>query len=482
MAFDAILWAKLKSSASLVGGKVPSEQLPSYVDEVIEVTSYSNLPQPGVAGKIYYTLDKKESYRWGSSSYILVNSVNTDALAKVDDLNALQSHIENTYAKRSDLTDLASEAFVLEKIADIKIPEVDLSGYYTKNETYSRVQVDANITSAIAAIEFPKTDLSEYAKKSELPIVPNVLSAFDNDVGYLTEHQSLAGYATEQFVHDQIEKIDISHIDMTDYAKISDIPTTTSQLVNDSGFITEIPSDNLKVDKSTYESDMAEFDLQIQSKQDKLISGKNIATINGKSLLSGENIEISGSAISSPDDIIFNFSEPTTFDVGGISAGTLINNWSLTKLVQSMLFKIISIIEKILNNSLPALTLSNGELVETEFSELHFTDETENSSENSGLSGFYTITSGDQIIEQGYQIQTTVTGLKYKNQFAIPSGANVIRVDTYDEGSGGWSQTTADYEKNDTPIEVSVGDTVYPYDVYTMSVRGTGIPYRVIIE
>lgn len=39
-------------------------------------------------------------------------------------------------------------------------------------------------------------DLSDYALKSEIPTVPTSNTAFTNDAGYLTEHQSLSGYVT----------------------------------------------------------------------------------------------------------------------------------------------------------------------------------------------------------------------------------------------------------------------------------------------
>lgn len=38
-------------------------------------------------------------------------------------------------------------------------------------------------------------DVSGFAKKSEIPSVPTKVSAFANDAGYLTQHQSLADYA-----------------------------------------------------------------------------------------------------------------------------------------------------------------------------------------------------------------------------------------------------------------------------------------------
>ena len=44
-------------------------------------------------------------------------------------------------------------------------------------------------------LETTKVDLTEYAKKSEIPTVPTKVSAFENDKGYLTQHQDLSSYA-----------------------------------------------------------------------------------------------------------------------------------------------------------------------------------------------------------------------------------------------------------------------------------------------
>ena len=54
-------------------GRVPSAQLPSYVDDVIEVTSYSALPNPGEDGKIYITEDTNLQYRWSGSQYVEIS-------------------------------------------------------------------------------------------------------------------------------------------------------------------------------------------------------------------------------------------------------------------------------------------------------------------------------------------------------------------------------------------------------------------------
>lgn len=55
-------------------GRVPSLQLPSYVDDVIDVDTYSNLPNPGESGKIYITTDNNKQYRWSGTGYAEISS------------------------------------------------------------------------------------------------------------------------------------------------------------------------------------------------------------------------------------------------------------------------------------------------------------------------------------------------------------------------------------------------------------------------
>lgn len=50
-------------------GKVPSGQLPSYVDDVLEYASLDVFPLTGESGKIYVAIDTGKTYRWGGSTY-----------------------------------------------------------------------------------------------------------------------------------------------------------------------------------------------------------------------------------------------------------------------------------------------------------------------------------------------------------------------------------------------------------------------------
>jgi hypothetical protein len=55
------------------GGLVPSTQLPSYVDDVLEFANLAALPATGETGKIYVALDTNKIYRWSGATYIEVS-------------------------------------------------------------------------------------------------------------------------------------------------------------------------------------------------------------------------------------------------------------------------------------------------------------------------------------------------------------------------------------------------------------------------
>lgn len=54
-------------------GLVPSSQLPSYVDDVLEYPTLSAFPATGETGKIYVTLDTNLTYRWSGTGYVEIS-------------------------------------------------------------------------------------------------------------------------------------------------------------------------------------------------------------------------------------------------------------------------------------------------------------------------------------------------------------------------------------------------------------------------
>ena len=54
-------------------GKIPSSQLPSYVDDVLEYSSKASFPTTGEASKIYVDTTANLTYRWGGSGYVEIS-------------------------------------------------------------------------------------------------------------------------------------------------------------------------------------------------------------------------------------------------------------------------------------------------------------------------------------------------------------------------------------------------------------------------
>ena len=54
-------------------GLISSMYLPSYVDDVLEYSTFSALPATGESGKIYVTLDTNLTYRWSGTSYVEIS-------------------------------------------------------------------------------------------------------------------------------------------------------------------------------------------------------------------------------------------------------------------------------------------------------------------------------------------------------------------------------------------------------------------------
>jgi hypothetical protein len=114
-------------------GKVPSNQLPSYVDDVVEVANFAALPAIGETGKIYITLDNNKVYRWTGSTYVEIAANNavwgaiTGTLSNQTDLqsalNAKQNAITLTTTGTSGVSTLVGST--------LNIPNysTDLSGY-----------------------------------------------------------------------------------------------------------------------------------------------------------------------------------------------------------------------------------------------------------------------------------------------------------------------------------------------------------------
>ena len=95
------------------GGKIPSSQLPSYVDDVEEYSSLSNFPATGESGKIYVDTTTNLSYRWSGSTYVTISSDlalgETSSTAYAGDKGKAVTDNFNTHAANTDIHVTAAE-------------------------------------------------------------------------------------------------------------------------------------------------------------------------------------------------------------------------------------------------------------------------------------------------------------------------------------------------------------------------------------
>lgn len=107
---------KANGYASLDGdGKVPADQLPSYVDDVLEFANKTNFPSKGEKGKIYVDLSTENIYRWSGSAYTeispsLITQADIKKLRGIEEgaqKNNVTQEMINTWNSKIDASDVA---------------------------------------------------------------------------------------------------------------------------------------------------------------------------------------------------------------------------------------------------------------------------------------------------------------------------------------------------------------------------------------
>ena len=199
-----------------------------------------------------YNADKATQTTIDEAQTAEINKVKGDIAGKQDIIQDLNAIREGANLGKTALQEETDPVWTAEKV-----------NYYTKSE------VD--------------TSLESKANKSEIPTVPTNVSAFTNDAGYLTEHQSLndyytktesdGKYATQVVVNEEIA------------ARISDIREVKATLES-------------KADKSEIPSLNGYATEQWVGEQGYLTEHQPLKTINGETIVGNGNINITQLEIS----------------------------------------------------------------------------------------------------------------------------------------------------------------------------------------
>lgn len=210
----------------------------------------------------------------------------------------------------------------------VKVTEVDLTNKgYTKEEVDAKLEEKQGVFTPQAPLAFNEdksqlsVDLSgyqpvgDYALKSD---IPTKVSELTNDSNFVTEAEvsgDLAGKADKTYVDEQLA----TKQPVGDYATKTELAGKADSSVVES-LSTQVATNtsDISIIKTKQEEDgnkIDALDKEMATKQDLLVSGTNIKTINSQSLLGEGNIEIE-----SGSNIPFLFINSTTHLSGDFAA------------------------------------------------------------------------------------------------------------------------------------------------------------------
>jgi hypothetical protein len=164
-------------------GKVPSAQLPSYVDDVVEVANFASLPGTGETGKIYVTVDTNKTYRWAGSSYIEISASpgSTDSLAEGStnlyftqararaSISASGSLSYNSSTGVMSFTDAVTSVAGRTGAVTLTSSDVGLGNVENKSSATIRGEItSSNVTTALGFTPYNATNPNGYITSSAL--------------------------------------------------------------------------------------------------------------------------------------------------------------------------------------------------------------------------------------------------------------------------------------------------------------------------
>lgn len=275
-------------------GVIPSAQLPSYVDDVLEYSTASAFPSRGESGKIYIAIDTNLSYRWSGSRYTKIASdlalgetsstayAGDKGKANRDDLNA---HVADdvrhiTAAERTawnakqgkltagtnitiDANNVISAAggsgggavdSVNGKTGAVVLTASDLGAYVKptngipKTDLASAVRTSldkadtalqsapvTSVNSKTGAVSLTASDLGAYTKPGTGIPKSDLASSVQTS---LEKADTALQSAPVNSVNGKTGTVSLTASDVGALPSTTAIPTKTSDLTNDSGFLT----------------------------------------------------------------------------------------------------------------------------------------------------------------------------------------------------------------------------------------------------
>ena len=234
------------------------------LSDIPDVTGYIN-------GAVYDSQTKRINFKHGDTVVAYIDATPFVVDGMVDTVEITGGNLVITWN-----TDAGKQSTSI-PLTDIFNPD----NYYSKTETDTLLASKAN--SADLATVATSGDYDDLTNKPTIPTVPTNVSAFTNDAGYTTNTGTITGITMNGASKGTSGVVDLGTV-ITDISGKQDVIDSSNKL--DADLVDDTTSTNKFVtasDKSTW-----------SGKQDALVSGTNIKTINNESILGSGNITIQG--------------------------------------------------------------------------------------------------------------------------------------------------------------------------------------------
>lgn len=208
---------------------------------------YSVNPIDGVSGKLYLDVATKQLYMYTSGFTALYDFSN--------------------YYNKTEINDMLDD-----KLDVSAYTPSDLSNYYNKTE------VDDLLDDKLDASAYTPVDLSDYYNKTE---VDDLLDE-KVDMSAFTENEEVVAGALNDLNERKLDASAYTPVDLSGYYNKTEVDDKLDDKLDASAYT--------PVDLSNYYN-KTEVDSVLSGKQDTLVSGTSIKTVNGESLIGSGNVE-----------------------------------------------------------------------------------------------------------------------------------------------------------------------------------------------
>lgn len=248
-------------------GLVPSSQLPSYVDDVLEFDSKDKFPATGEDGKIYVDKSDNKTYRYTGSGYLWINS----AVATADE--AVKAHkdadgniITDTYEKKTEAA--ASLATKQDKLT------IDSTFSETSDNVATSKGIAAYVKNSISNAKIDPSQIAElsgYEKKADAAAA---YSSLQNSInGLSTGKQDKLAFddtptadSLNPVTSDGIKKaIDTKTVDLSNYPTKDGVGATGTWNIDITGTAAKATKDSTGNNISTTYATKTEVDQKISA-------------------------------------------------------------------------------------------------------------------------------------------------------------------------------------------------------------------------